>query len=156
MGVRLNKTLSLSLCVSCLYLSLSVCLLTWTVLFFLQINTLLASLLSIFVEILFCKAEEPRSLSLTTGLVARIWCSHHHDPDSISAWKPKPHFKLFQAEATQDQNHHHQNASSCEGRDCHSQQLGQRCQVYSFLGRRKLYLQITDSEQSKEHCFWRH
>ena len=84
-------------------------------------------------------------MSLTTGLVARIWCSHRQDPGSISAWKPKPHFKLFQAEATQDQNHHHQSASSCEGRDCHSQQLGQRCWVYSFLGRRKLYLQITDS-----------
>ena len=39
MGVRLNKTLSLSLCVYCLCLSLSVCLLTQTVLFFLPINT---------------------------------------------------------------------------------------------------------------------
>ena len=111
MWVRFNKILSLSL---------PVCLLTWTVLFFLLINTLLALLLPIFVEILFCKAEEPGSLFLTTGLVARMWCSHHRDPDSISAWKPKPYFKLFQAEATQDQNHHHQSASSCEGRDCHN------------------------------------
>ena len=39
---------------------------------FLQINTLLALLLSSLVGILFCKAEGPRPLSLTTGLVARI------------------------------------------------------------------------------------
>ena len=25
-----------------------------------------------------------RALSLTTGLVARIWCSYHRDPDTIS------------------------------------------------------------------------
>ena len=47
-----------------------------TVLFFLLINTLLALLVSVFVEILFCKAEGPGPLSLTAGLVARIWCSH--------------------------------------------------------------------------------
>ena len=29
--------------------------------------------------ILFCKAKGPGSLSLTTGLVARIWCSHYRD-----------------------------------------------------------------------------
>ena len=50
---------------------------------FLQINTLLASLLSRLVGILFCKAEGPRPLSLTTGLVARIWCSHLCDLTSI-------------------------------------------------------------------------
>ena len=42
---------------------------------FLLMNTLLASLLSVLVEIL-CRAERPGPLSLTTGLVARIWCSH--------------------------------------------------------------------------------
>ena len=130
---------------------------TCIILFFLLINTLLASLLSIFVEILFCTAQEPRpghglvciSLatqscptlcdpidssppgfsvhgdfpgkntgvgchvllqgilptqglnpgllhcrwilyclshqgSLTSSLVARIWCAHHPNPASIS------------------------------------------------------------------------
>ena len=42
-----------------LFLSQSLCLYTRTVLFFLLINTLLVSLLSIFVEFLFCKAEGP-------------------------------------------------------------------------------------------------
>ena len=37
--------------------------------FFLLRNTLLASLLFVFVEILFYKAEGPGPLSLTTGLV---------------------------------------------------------------------------------------
>ena len=60
-------------------LSLPKCLSICTVLFFL-INTSLASLLSVFVEILFCKVQGPGPLSLTTGLVARIWCSHYHDP----------------------------------------------------------------------------
>ena len=53
-------------------LSLPECLSTPTILFFLLINILLASLLSIFVEILFCKAEGPRPLSMTTSIVARI------------------------------------------------------------------------------------
>ena len=47
--------------------------------FSLLIHTLLASLLCVFVEILFCKDEGPVPLSLTTGLVARIWCFHHCD-----------------------------------------------------------------------------
>ena len=55
-------------------LSLPVWLWTRTVLF--PPNTLLVSLLSVFVGIPFWKTEETRSLSLTTGLVARIWCSH--------------------------------------------------------------------------------
>ena len=55
------------------------CLFTRTVLFFLLIHTLLASLLCVFVEILFCKDEGPVPLSLTTGLVARIWYFHHCD-----------------------------------------------------------------------------
>ena len=41
--------------------------------FSLLINTLFASLLSLFAGILSCKAEGPGPLSLTTGLVARIW-----------------------------------------------------------------------------------
>ena len=34
----------------------------------------------------FCKAERPGPLLLTTGLVARIWCSHCRDP----AQSPSP------------------------------------------------------------------
>ena len=51
-----------------------VCLSTCTGLFFLSINTLPVSPLSIFVGILFCKAEGPGPLSLTTDLVTGIWC----------------------------------------------------------------------------------
>ena len=50
-----------------LSLSLHMCLSTHTILFF-SINTLLASLLSIFVEILFCKVKGPGPLSLTLVL----------------------------------------------------------------------------------------
>ena len=64
------------------------CLFTCTVLFF-PLNTLLASLLSVFVRILSCKAKGPGPLSLTTGLVARISCCHHCEPASISGWEPK-------------------------------------------------------------------
>ena len=49
-----------------------------------------ASLLSVFVEILFGKAIGPGSLSLTTGLVARIWCFHCRDPAQSLAGNPKP------------------------------------------------------------------
>ena len=69
-----GATQKLSLC-----LSLSVCLSTYSVLCSL-LNTLFASLLSIFVEIIFCKAKRPGSLSLTIGLVASIYCFHHCDP----------------------------------------------------------------------------
>ena len=41
-------------------------------------------------------------LSLTTGLVPRICCSHYHHPPLISDWEPKPHSKPLQAKATQD------------------------------------------------------
>ena len=51
---------------------------------FLPIHALLASLLSVFVGTLFCKAEGPGPLSLTTGLVARVWCSR--DRDSACLW----------------------------------------------------------------------
>ena len=57
---------------------------------FFPLNTLLASLLSVFVRILSCQAKGPGPLSLTTGLVARISCCHHCEPASISGWEPKP------------------------------------------------------------------
>ena len=69
-----------------------------TVLFFLLINILLASLLSVFVD----KAEGPGPLSLTTGLVPGIWCFHRRDIASLSGWEPKTCSKPLQAEATQD------------------------------------------------------
>ena len=40
---------------------------------------------------------------MTTGLVARILCSHCHGLTSVSGWEPKPCFKLLQTEVTQDQ-----------------------------------------------------
>ena len=52
--------------------------------FFLLINTLPALLLSVLVEILFCRPEGLGLLSLTTGLVARIWCFHCCDLSSVS------------------------------------------------------------------------
>ena len=72
-------------------------------LLFLLINTLLISVLSIFVGILFCKAEGPGPLSLTTDLVARIWCFHCCFPATIS-WEPKPCSKPLPTEATRDHN----------------------------------------------------
>ena len=66
------------------------CLCTCTVLFFLLVNILLASLLSVFVEILFCKAKGPGPLSLTTGLVARICCFRHRHPAQSLAGNPGP------------------------------------------------------------------
>ena len=78
-----------------LSLSLPVCLFICIVLFFLLINTLLASLLSVFVETLFCKAEGSGPLTLTTSLVVRMWCFHHLCPASTSGWEPKPCFKWF-------------------------------------------------------------
>ena len=44
--------------------------------------------------ILFCKAEGSGPLSVTTGLVARIWCYLGHNPASFSGW----------AETTPDQS----------------------------------------------------
>ena len=61
-------------------LSLPMCLSTYTVHLFLLIKTSLASLLSVFVEILFCKAKGPGPLSLTTGLGARICCFRRCHP----------------------------------------------------------------------------
>ena len=61
------------------------------------------SLLSIFVGIFFCKAKRPGPLSLTTGLVGRIWSFHCRNLTSVSGWEPKPRFKPLQTEATWDQ-----------------------------------------------------
>ena len=50
---------------------------------FLLINTFLFKMLHYFLclwTFFFFKAEGPGPLSLTTGLVPRIWCSHCHDP----------------------------------------------------------------------------
>ena len=69
------------------------------------INTLLVSLLSIFWGFFLCKAKEPRVLSLSTCVVARIWFSHCCGPALISGWEPKPCFKLLQAEVTREQNY---------------------------------------------------
>ena len=57
------------------WLSLSplMCLSTCTIL---SLNTLLVSVLPVFMGILFCKA---RTLTLPTGLVARIWAFTAHD-----------------------------------------------------------------------------
>ena len=66
------------------------CLSTCIVLIFLLINTLLASLLFVIMEILFCKAEAPKTLAPTAGLVARIWCLHCPNTTSISGWEPSP------------------------------------------------------------------
>ena len=79
------------------------CLSTRTVLVFLLINTLLVSLLSVFVGILFLQSRRARALSLTAGLVARIRCSHGRDPTSVTGREPKPCFKPLQAEGTRDE-----------------------------------------------------
>ena len=56
-----------------------------------------------FVRIIFHKVKGPRPLSLTTGLVARIWCFHHCNGHQ-SVLDSKPHSKPLQAEATEDEN----------------------------------------------------
>ena len=66
-------------------LSLPLYLPTCTV-FFLLIHTSLTSLLSLFVGILFCKAEGPDPLSLATALVTGIWCFLHYN----GAGNPSP------------------------------------------------------------------
>ena len=75
------------------------------VLYSLPSYTLLASLLSVFVEILFCKAKGSGPFSLTTSLVARIWCFHFHAPAQFSGGKPKPCSKLLPAEATWNEHY---------------------------------------------------
>ena len=54
------------------------------VLYSFPLNKYFVSLLFIFVGIFFCKTKGPGPWSQTTGLVARIWCSHHHDQASVS------------------------------------------------------------------------
>ena len=87
-----------------------------TVLFFLLINALLALLLSVFMEILFCKAKGPGPLSLTAGLVARTWCSHSFDSAPICGLEPKPCSKLLQAKSIRDQLCHLFPLGPCLGR----------------------------------------
>ena len=53
----------------------------------------------------FLQRWRARPLSLTTGLVSRFRCSHHHDLTSISGQERKPCFKPLQAKATGDQSH---------------------------------------------------
>ena len=43
-------------------------------------------LLFVFVGILFLQSRRAKALSLTTGLAARIWCSHFWELTSISGW----------------------------------------------------------------------
>ena len=70
----------------------------------LLINTLLAALVSVFMEMLFCKAKGPGPLLLTTGIMARIGCFHHCDPDPISGWETKPCSKPLQDTVNWDHN----------------------------------------------------
>ena len=51
----------------------------------------------------FLQSWRTTALSLTTSLVARIWCFHRGGLTSISGQEPKPCFKSLQAEATWDQ-----------------------------------------------------
>ena len=53
--------------------------------------------------ILLCKGEGLGLLSLTTGLLAGVQCSHPCSLTSIAGREPKSCFKLLKAEATQDQ-----------------------------------------------------
>ena len=46
----------------------------------------------------FLQSWRPGPLSLTTGLLARLWCSHRCNPTSISGWEPQPFWELLQAE----------------------------------------------------------
>ena len=50
------------------------------------------------------RSWRPDPLSLTMGLVARIWCFHPWDPASVRSWEPKSRSKSLQAEATWDQS----------------------------------------------------
>ena len=75
--------------------------------FFLLINTLLVSLLSVFVGIPFLQSHRARALSLTTGLLATTQCSHCRDLTSITGREPKQCYKPLQAEATRDHSYHY-------------------------------------------------
>ena len=82
---------------------------TCTVLFF-PPKTLLSLY---FVGILLLQSQRARALSLSTGLAAGVWRSHHGDPTSISGYELKPHFKLLQAETTRDQEYIHKHLLLC-------------------------------------------
>ena len=73
-------------------LSSPLCLSTCTVLFFFFfLNKYLTCFITFqFWGILFCKAKGPGSLSLTTGLVAGIWCFRRCDPAQTLAGNPSP------------------------------------------------------------------
>ena len=102
-ATRMQLSLSLSL-------SLSMCpVSTCTVLFF-PPKTLLSLY---FVGILLLQSQRARALSLSTGLAAGVWRSHHGDPTSISGYELKPHFKLLQAETTRDQEYIHKHLLLC-------------------------------------------
>ena len=83
-------------------LRLPMCLSTQTVLFFLLINTLLASLLSIFLNFFL---QSLRAKALVTGLVLGSGAAEIQG--SISDWEPKPRSKVLQAEVTWDHNEDH-------------------------------------------------
>ena len=71
--------------------------------FFLLISSLLDPLLCLCGNS-FLQSQTPESLSLMTGLVARIWYFHCRHPASISGWESKPCSKQVQTEATWDQS----------------------------------------------------
>ena len=47
------------------------------------------------------QSRRARALSLITGRVARIWCSHHQDPTSSLAGEPKPCLKLHRTKPSE-------------------------------------------------------
>ena len=47
------------------------------------------------------QSRRARALSLTTGRVARIWCSHHQVPISSLAGEPKPCLKLHRTKPSE-------------------------------------------------------
>ena len=69
------------------------CLYTHTILFFLLINTSLASLLCLCGKS-FLQSQRARAFVTDHCLVARIWYFYHYDLASISGLKPKPHYWL--------------------------------------------------------------
>ena len=85
-----------------LSLSLPMCLSACTVLFFLLINTFTCFTAFCLHGNSLLQSQRARALSLTTGLVARIWRFHCHDPALVSGWEPKCCSKQLQAEATRD------------------------------------------------------
>ena len=46
----------------------------------------------------FLQSWRPGPLSLTAGLLARLWCSHRCNPTSISGLESQPFWELLQAE----------------------------------------------------------